>query len=570
MASFTHSTDANASKTALSAVLFGLVIAFALFCGCKSRNGSIQVNSTPAGAAVWLDSENTGKTTDCLLEAVRAGEHTVKLKLAGYKDWTRSITVGAGQTESLNAVMMVPMRGSIQVNSTPTGAAVLLDSVYTDKTTNCLLESVPAGEHSITLRLLWYLGWDSTVTVFEGQMTTVNVRLAAGPGWMRTYGLGEGLSVQQTSDGGYIVAGYIEPSSAVYLIKTDANGDTVWTRAFGGTGCFGDGCCVRQTSDGGYIVTGDFTGDVFLIKTDANGDTVWTRTCGGAGNVEGRSVQQTSDGGYIVTGGTVPDTSGCDACLIKTDANGDTVWSRTYGGAGQDEGYAVQQTSDGGYIVAGAVTPDTSFWSDACLIKTDANGDTVWTRTYGGADLDWGSSVQQTWDGGYVIAVNYTTGMYGQGYIVKTDARGGPLWTDTVGLNANAVQQTSDRAYIVTGWSYLVKIGANGDVLWVSPLLEAMGNSAQQTSDGGYIVTGWFEPYPSGARDIFLIKTDANGNWWPPPQGSRSWSSRAGALPGRVDSVIDLPVPPAPRLHVRTGHGHPQVVPPRRPHRDRP
>jgi len=258
-------------------------------------------------------------------------------------------------------------------------------------------------------------------------------------GWERTYGgssLDRGESVAQTSDGGYIVAGYTDSFGAggsdFYLVKTDVAGDTIWTRTYGGSS--GDyGWSVEQTSDGGYIVAGYTNSfgaglaDVYLVKTDAVGDTIWTRTYGGSDYDEGYSVAQTSDGGYIVAGYTESFGAGYyDVYLVKTDSDGDTIWTRTYGGSSYDEGSSVAQTSDGGYIIAGRTGSFGAGSWDVYLVKTDGLGDTIWTRTYGGSSGDYGCSVAQTSDGGYIVAGG--TYSFGAGesdfYLVKTDSLG--------------------------------------------------------------------------------------------------------------------------------------------------
>jgi hypothetical protein len=191
--------------------------------------------------------------------------------------------------------------------------------------------------------------------------------------------------VQQTSDGGYILAGFTDSFGAgindAWLIKTDANGNKVWDKTFGGSG--GDvALAVQQTSDGGYILAGVTTSygtgneDAWLIKTDANGNEVWDATFGGSNYDETYAVQQTSDGGYILAGGTYSFGAGNnDAWLIKTDANGNKVWDKTFGGSGGEVALAVQQTSNGGYILAGATS------GGAWLIKTDGNGNAPATPT---------------------------------------------------------------------------------------------------------------------------------------------------------------------------------------------
>jgi len=382
--------------------------------------------------------------------------------------------------------------------------------------------------------------------------------LSALAGWTRTYGGSSydyGESVAQTSDGGYIVAGYTYSFGAggydVYLVKTDAVGDTIWTRTYGGFDV-DFGYSVAQTSDGGYIVAGETYSfgaggsDVYIVKTDAVGDTLWTRTYGGSDYDYGRSVAQTSDGGYIVAGYTGSFGAGSrDVYLVKTDAVGDTIWTRTYGGSDNDYGNSVAQTSDGGYIVAGGTESFGAGSYDIYLVKTDGLGDTIWTRTYGGSDDDYGLSVAQTSDGGYIVAgvydYNFGTGT-GDVYLVKTDGLGDTLWTRTYGGSSDdrgySVAQTSDGGYIVagvydydfgtgTGDVYLVKTDAVGDTLWTRTYGGRdfdWGNSVAQTSDGGYIVAGFTHSFGAGGLDIYLVKTDAVGDtiWTRTYGGSRA------------------------------------------------
>ena len=295
-------------------------------------------------------------------------------------------------------------------------------------------------------------------------------------------------SVQQTSDGGYIVSGSTESLGAgnddVYLIKTDSSGNTLWAKTFGGTGSE-SGQSVQQTSDGGYIIAGKTASlgsgneDIYLIKTDSSGDTLWTKTFGETSLDEGFSVQQTSDGGYIIVGNAGEYLLESYVYLIKTDDSGDTLWTKTYGGTSLDGGNSVQQTNDGGYIIAGWTRSFGAGDMDVYLIKTDESGDTLWTKTFGGQSSDQGQSVKQTSDGGYII-VGWT-GSFGAGdsdvYLIKTDGSGDTLWTKTFG---------------------------GTDLDW--------GYSVQQTNDGGYIVAGRTRSFGAGDMDVYLIKTDANGD----------------------------------------------------------
>lgn len=231
-----------------------------------------------------------------------------------------------------------------------------------------------------------------------------------------------GYSVQQTTDGGYIIVGSTKSFGAgnkdVYLIKTDSTGNTLWTRTFGGIND-DDGYSVQQTTDGGYIITGNTQSfgaggvDVYLIKTDTFGDTLWTKTFGGTSFDYGYSVQQTFDGGYIITGETFSFNGNGDVYLIRVASNGNLVWTKIFGGTNADWGYCIRQTNDSGYVILGTTLSFGAGIEDVYLIKTDANGDTIWTKTYGGMSHEAGSGVMQTTDGGYIITGNtqsFTTG----------------------------------------------------------------------------------------------------------------------------------------------------------------
>ncbi|PCH95984.1 MAG: hypothetical protein COB85_04095 [Bacteroidetes bacterium] len=164
---------------------------------------------------------------------------------------------------------------------------------------------------------------------------------------------------------------------------------------------------------------------------------MFQKTFGGDSTDYAHSIRQTTDGGYIIIGQTISFGAGdWDFYLIKTDANGDTLWTKSYGGDTLDIGYSVQQTIDGGYIIAGETRSFGSGYSDFYVIKTDLDGDTLWTKTYGGSlSSDYGVSIQQTSDGGYIITGN--TGAYGAGqndaYLIRINSMGDTLWTKTYG-----------------------------------------------------------------------------------------------------------------------------------------
>jgi hypothetical protein len=319
--------------------------------------------------------------------------------------------------------------------------------------------------------------------------------------WTKTYG---GSSsdyaswVQQTSDGGYIVVGATWPDGSdyrdIWLIKTDSLGDTLWTNIYGGN--LSDiGNWVVQANDGGYIITGytysfgSGSNDVWLIKVDSSGDTIWTKTYGGSEGDGARSVAQTADGGYIICGSTQSFGAGFgDVWLIKTDANGDTLWTKTYGGPMPDGWGSVVQTTDGGYILGAGTRSFGSGGYDIWLIKTNSLGDTLWTKTYGGINEDYAYEVVQTTDYGYFI-----TGMtesFGAGspnipdvWLIKTDSLGDTLWTQTYGGNEHEAgfsgKQTTDGGYIITGSIYTQL----GDI-WLLKI-NSLGDTLWTLSYGG-------------------------------------------------------------------------------------
>jgi Secretion system C-terminal sorting domain len=356
----------------------------------------------------------------------------------------------------------------------------------------------------------------------------------------------EGRSVNQTSDGGYFIAGTTTSYGAggrdILVIKTTEAGDTVWTKTFGGASDNEYGFCAQPTSDGGYIISGvassfaDFAGDIYLIKLNTDGDTIWTKTYGGIGYEWGASVQQTSDDGYIICGQTPAfGAGGFDTYLIKLNATGEITWTKTYGGSAQELGFTVQQTSDGGYLIAGLTDSFGAGANDFYLVKTDEIGTLVWSKTYGESGTESSIVALQTSDGGYIIGgtTENTLGPLGPNMcLIKTNSTGDTLWSKQYGGSlideCYGVRQTLDGGYIMSGKSfsfstsgdydaYIIKVNGAGDTQWSKTYGESgsgaandIGYSIQQTTDGGYIIAGE-SVLGAGIKNAYLIKTDANG-----------------------------------------------------------
>ncbi|MDD5528471.1 MAG: T9SS type A sorting domain-containing protein [bacterium] len=325
--------------------------------------------------------------------------------------------------------------------------------------------------------------------------------------------------------------------------------DTLCTRTYGGTG-IDWGFLAQETQDSGFVIvgtTGSFGAgnyDVYLIKTDFSGDTLWTKTFGGIDDDLSRSIQQTFENGFIIAGQTESFGAGdVDCYLIKTDSLGNTLWTKTFGGTDADRGWSVQQISDSGFIIAGYTESFGAGAEDVYLIRTNSSGDTLWTKTFGGIDDDYGKSVQQTSDGGFVIAgYTYSFGAdSGDVYLIKTNSSGDTLWTKTFGGvredESYSVQETQDSGFILAGVTnsfgagdidvYLIKTDPLGDTLWTRTFggdSIDYGLSVQQTSGGGFIIAGWTDSFGAGGSDIYLIRTNSSGDaLWTKTVGGTDW-----------------------------------------------
>jgi hypothetical protein len=260
--------------------------------------------------------------------------------------------------------------------------------------------------------------------------------------------------------------------------QTSISSTTSFQRTFGNNVHFSD---VQQSSDNGFILTGIINSadaNVLLLKLDTIGNIQWAKSFDAISNDNGYCVRQTTDGGYIICGldnGAVGIT--VDSYLIKTDANGNLQWSKSFGGDSLDLFSCVRQSIDGGYIAAGATNSLGSVRS--YLIKTNSTGDMQWSKTYGGNFHTEFFSVDPTSDGGYILSgtVDSTGIQYGDVYLLKIDSGGNPLWSKTFGGSK-----------------------------------QEWGNCVLQTTDGGYIIGGFSNSFGVAVEDFYLIKTDIAGN----------------------------------------------------------
>jgi hypothetical protein len=277
-------------------------------------------------------------------------------------------------------------------------------------------------------------------------------------------------------------------------LKPAGTGPAVqWYNVYGGSQS-DVGRSVQQTTDGGYILFGTTKSygeggqDFWLIKTDAHGNKLWDKTFGGEKDDGGWSAIQIKDGGYILCGGTFSSgAGGQDAWLIKTDTKGNKLWDKTFGGSESDYFYSVQQTTEGGYILCGGTKSQASGNKEMWLVKTDADGSKLWDKTFSGKGAALGASVWQTADGGYIVC---------GGTMSMAASKAGYDWQELLLVKTDASGNKD--------WDFMIKDEEHDEYLG-----DYMGWSAQQTADGGYIACG---ECSLASPDVLLIKIDTDGN----------------------------------------------------------
>ncbi len=376
--------------------------------------------------------------------------------------------------------------------------------------------------------------------------------------WQKSFGgslYDEANSVQQTVDGGYIITGYTVSDDGdvgvnhgydeFWVLKLDSLGSVQWKGTYGGSG-HEIAFAIDQTTDGGFVVAGftksndgDVSGnhgdyDAWVLKLGGTGSIQWQKCLGGSGWEEAWDIHQTKEGGYILVGrsgtpnGDVTVNHGSlDYWVVKLSDTGTIEWQKSLGGSGLDIGYAVSQTSDGGYIVAGesqssdgdvsANQGNSDYW----VIKLNNVGKIEWERSYGGSALDRANDIKQTRDGGYIVfgqsASNNgnVTGAHGNydNWAVKLNKIGDIEWQHAMGGSgedfAKFIQQTNE-GYVTIGTTssnngdvfnnhgiddiWVVKLTEMGEIQWQKTLGGSSGergNCIQQTKDGGFILVGY-------------------------------------------------------------------------------
>jgi hypothetical protein len=363
----------------------------------------------------------------------------------------------------------------------------------------------------------------------------------------KTYGDSEfqyGYSVQETSNGGAIIAG--SSGNDFYVLKVDSSGDIEWSKTEGGDNAetaYG----VKETSDGGFVVVASTEsygpgdpenygsyGNIFIQKYSSSGTKVWGRIYGYNGYEGPRDLKITEDGGFIIAGYTHTFGNG-NFYVLKLDVNGNKEWDNNYGTDRIEVGYAISVVPGNGYIVAGN-TIDESGRAKGYIVKIDNSGDEEWSSIYGNSDIFYMiNSIITTSNGGYIAAGNTSTDIFpnssSNAWILKINSSGFVEWDKTFGGNnlerAHDVVAGVDGGYVFVGETrsygngnntesdaWLVKISVNGVMVWSKTYGGTDNDIARSlaiTDAGGYIFAGETMTGFADGYDIFLVKVDANG-----------------------------------------------------------
>lgn len=338
-----------------------------------------------------------------------------------------------------------------------------------------------------------------------------------------------------SSDDNLVICG--NSNDKISLIKVTKSGEIVWRNDFY-TGNMSTASGLIETENGDFFICGhtyrnwDVSKiDILLVKTNKDGDTLFTRTYGGTESDYGRCIKKTSDGNIIIAGKTESIGAGSsgDICLIKLDYNGDTLWSRIYADPGQEFPFHLLETKNGEYLITGT-NEDNTNPREIYLLKVDANGTKLWSKKIGPPTWKWGYSTIELSNNDLIICGQHTIGGYSQVLVVKTDKLGNTIWEkefgeDRISEKGNSIKQNSDKSYTITGSSYdvntmqddiiLLKIDEMGNQIWFKKFGSSESdwgiNLIKDTNDDN-IITGDYNIGDYGGS-IFMTRTDKDGNF---------------------------------------------------------
>ncbi|WGS64977.1 fibronectin type III domain-containing protein [Marinitoga aeolica] len=428
--------------------------------------------------------------------------------------------------------------------------------IYLDKNTNPTTKvksDITETSTTITVNDYRTYYWKVVAKDDKGAKTESNIYTFTNkiPRWQKTFGGSNGdmaHSIQQTTDGGYIVAGTTYSNDGdvsgnhgyydYWIIKLDEKGNLKWQKTFGGSD-MDEAYSIQETSDNNFIIAGytrstdkDISNnhgnfDYWIIKTDSEGNLLWQKTFGGNGEDIAFSILETNNDNFIIAGtsasnnGKFSNNHGdFDYWIIKTNNEGNLLWQKNFGGSDWDIAYSMQKTNDNCFIIVGYTKSNDNdilfnhgnfdYW----IVKIDSYGNLLWQKTFGGSNDDYAQSIEKTSDGGFII-VGYTNsndsdvtdnhGDYDY-WVIKIDNNGNLLWQKTFGGSKNDyaynIKKTIDNNFIISGESYsndgdvtdnhgnydywIIKIDNNGNLLWQKTFGGSDNDCAQSVEEANY------------------------------------------------------------------------------------
>lgn len=343
-----------------------------------------------------------------------------------------------------------------------------------------------------------------------------------------------GNCIRQTSDGGFIIAatqyGPGNQFESIFLIRTNAQGDTLWSKLMKESVMNYSASSILETFNGDLVITG-VKGDggyfvPFFMRLDSAGTPLLVKNYLWFAEDHINAIVQTPDSGFLMSG-YVDDNGTNSLYFIRTNSSGDTLWAKAFEkGFYNPTIYSLQLTNDHGFIVAGSMNNTLTQDVDAFAAKLDSACNIQWAKSYGESAYDFAQMAEQTRDGGYIIAANtYSFGVgLAEYFLIKTDASGNLQWSKTYGGpsddRSECVKQLPDNGYLLIGESasfssgnfdiYMIRTDANGDTLWTKTLNGPGNNQAYSmmlTSDSCIVATGiWLSSF--GSTDVLFLKSD--------------------------------------------------------------
>jgi len=344
--------------------------------------------------------------------------------------------------------------------------------------------------------------------------------------------------------------------TGIFLFQSayGAEGDSLWTRTYGGNGDERANC-ILPTGDGGFLLAGTTysfgsgDGDMWLVKVNSQGDSLWSRTYGGSSHEWVSAMVPAGDGGFLLAGGTYSfGSGGYDMWLVKVNSEGDSIWSRTYGGSSFDWANAIISSGDGGFLLAGQTMSFGAGSWDGWLVKVNAQGDSLWSGAYGGYSDEWASSLVSSGGGFLLAGATYSFGAGdGDMWLLQVNAQGDSVWSRTQGGDeddwASSIIPAGDDFLLAGGSSsfgagggdmWLLRVNSQGDSLdshTYGGSYAEWAYSIMPTGDDGYLLAGWTTSFGAGFEDVWLVKVNGDGDsLWARSYGggSNEWAYAIG------------------------------------------